>query len=214
MFEYFRRDLNRYWMLDSSDGKPGVVEKLRILLHAPQIQSIAIFRFGSWIHRNVKPAPLRIPLKIAYHLLEKTNHALWGIHIDEGADIGPGFYIGHAGDLLIGAVKIGEDCNISSHTRMGRRTDGQGGGVPTIGDRVFVGAGSILFGPIHVGSGATIGPLTVVGRNVPPKTIVAGNPMQVMRRDWDNTVQIYGNHPPPGVGGAPPEENAPEGNTG
>lgn len=209
MFEYFRRDLDRYWTLDSADGRPGIVEKLRIMLHAPQIQSIAVYRFGNWVHRNVKAKAARLPLKIAYHLLEKTTQALWGIHIDEGADIGPGFYIGHPGDLFIGPVKMGEDCNISAHARMGRRTDGRGGGgAPTLGDRVYVGVGAILFGPIHVGSGATIGPLTVVGRNVAPRSMVSGNPMQVLRKDWDNTQQIYGAMPPvidePTTPGDPP----------
>lgn len=212
MFDNFRRDLQRYWSLDSKDGNPGLVEKLRILLHAPQVQSIALYRFGNWISKNVKPKPIRLPLKIAYHLLEKTNHALWGIHIDEGAEIGSGFYIGHVGDLLIGPVKIGEDCNISAHCRMGRRTDGLGGGTPTIGDRVYIGSGAILFGPIHIGAGATIGPLTVVGRNVAPRSMVSGNPMQVVRKDWDNSTQIYGPRPPPWVhptrsqdGGSAPE---------
>lgn len=211
MFENFRRDLQRYWSLDSNDGNPGLVEKLRILLHAPQIQSIALYRFGNWVTKNVKPKPIRIPLKLAYHVLEKTTHALWGIHIDEGAEIGPGLYIGHAGDLMIGPVKMGKDCNVASHSRMGRRTDGNAVGTPTIGDRVYIGSGAILFGPIHVGSGSTVGPLTVVGRNIAPRTMVSGNPMQVVRKDWDNTQQIYGHHPPPWIKPPQNQEPLPEG---
>ncbi len=197
MFERFKRDLARYFELDSADGRPGLREKVRIVFDAPQLHAIAAYRFGSWVNEHVSSRTLRAPLKLAYHVLDKTAHVMWGIHIDEGADIGPGLYIGHPGDLLIGPVKMGEDCNLSVQTIIGRRTDGRGsGGTPTIGDRVWIGAGSMVFGDIQIGSGATVGPLTVVGRNVAPHTLVIGNPMQVLRRDWDNTHQIYGTGDP------------------
>ncbi len=201
MFESFRRDLGRYWALDSKDGKPGIIEKLRILFHSPQVQAIAVYRFGSWVHKNVKPKPARIPLKVIYHLAEKTTHAMWGIHIDEGAEIGGGFYIGHAGDIMIGPVIMGQDCNCSTQVKLGKRSDYKGTmGVPKIGDRVYIGSGAIIFGGIEIGAGATIGPLTVVGRNVAPKSMVLGNPMKVMKQDWDNTHQIYGLGPVPDTG--------------
>lgn len=193
MFERFKRDLGRYFALDSADGHPTLREKVRIVFDAPQLQAIAAYRFGSWVNRNVRSKVAKVPLKIAYHAMDKAAHALWGIHIDEGADIGGGLYIGHPGDVLIGPVKMGEDCNITNQVILGRRSDGRGkGGTPTIGDRVWIGTGSMLFGDIEVGSGATIGPLTVVGRNVAPHSLVMGNPMQVLRRDWDNSHQIYG----------------------
>ncbi len=171
-------------------------EKLRVLFHAPQVQAIAVYRFGHWTNENVTSTALRVPLKIAYHVADKAVHALWGVHIDEGADIGGGLYIGHPGDLLIGPVKMGEDCNLSSNTIIGRRTDGAGAGTPTLGDRVWIGSGCVVFGRIVIGEGATIAPLTVVGRNVPPRALVVGNPMQVLKRDHDNTHQIYGKAKP------------------
>jgi serine O-acetyltransferase len=195
MFERFRRDLERFFELDSEDGRPSLAEKIRIVFHAPQIQAIAAYRFGHWVNQRVPSKALRAPLKAVYHVLDKAALALWGIHIDEGADIGAGLYIGHPGDLLIGPVKMGRDCNVSCNTLIGRRTDGQAAGLPTIGDRVWIGAGSVVFGNIVVGSGSTVGPLTVVGRNVSPRSLVVGNPMQVMRRDYDNTLQIYGKVP-------------------
>lgn len=198
MFERFRRDLQRLFELDGPEGRrASLTDKLRVLFHSPQIQAIAVYRFGHWVNENVKPKPLKLPLKVLYHTLDKTTHALWGIHIDERADIGGGLYIGHPGDLLIGPVKIGTDCNVSCNTIIGRRTDGHGAGLPTIGDRVWIGAGTIVFGNIVIGSGATVAPLTLVGRNVPPRTLVNGNPMQVMKRDYDNTQQIYGKAGPP-----------------
>ena len=205
MFERLRRDLQRLFELDGPEGRrPTLTEKLRVLFHSPQFQAIAVYRFGHWVNANVKSKPLKLPLKVVYHTLDKTMHALWGVHIDEGADIGGGFYIGHPGGIYIGPVKIGSDCNVTINTLIGRRTDGHGSGLPTIGDRVWLGANTVVFGNIVIGSGATVAPLTVVGRNVPPRSIVLGNPMQVMKRDYDNSHQVYGKPAPaPSTGKLP-----------
>jgi len=209
MFERFRRDLARYFTLDSADGNPGLREKVTIVLHAPQLQAIAAHRFGRWVDENVESRALRAPLRVAWHAMDKTARVLLGIRIHEHADIGGGLYIGHPGDLLIGPVKMGEDCNVSHHVVLGRRTDGRGaGGAPVLGDRVWIGTGALLYGAIEVGTGATVCPLTVVGRNVGPRSMVIGNPMQVLRRDYDNTNQIYGGAPGeralPSTGSTPP----------
>jgi serine acetyltransferase len=71
------------------------------------------------------------------------------------------------------------------------RSDGTPG-IPTLGDRVWIGTGSVLFGPVTVGDGATVGPLTVVGRNVPPRALVMGNPMRVVQIEYDNSPEIQG----------------------
>lgn len=214
MFDRLRRDVARYFELESKDGHPGLLEKARIMVQSKQLHAQAVYRFGSWVNQNVTARPLRLPLKAVYHVLESTTHALWGIHIDDGADIGGGLYIGHSGGVLIGPAKLGEDCNIGHNVTIGRRSDGQGtGGCPTIGDGVWIGVGSVVFGAITVGDGASIAPLTVVGRNVAPRALVAGSPMQVLRSSYDNSAQIHGAHPktqpPPPHDG--PASSAPRG---
>jgi serine O-acetyltransferase len=161
---------------------------------------VVLYRFGSWTYRHVGFKPLRILLKLAYVVLEKIGVMLWGIHIHPMADIGPGLYIGHWGGVLIGPVKMGADCNIAHQVTIGLRADGTSG-LPVLGDRVWVGVGSVIFGAIHIGDGVTIGPLTVVSRNLPPRVLVIGNPMRVLRRDYDNRAQIYGTP----RAGSPPE---------
>src|SRR5262249_21975455 len=156
MFERIRRDIERYFLLDSRDGKPGLREKARILFEAHGLQAIAVYRFGSWINREIKAKPLFWPLKFAYRVLDKATLIMWGMHINESADIGGGLYIPHPGPLLIGPVRMGIDCNVSTNVTMGLRSDGNGApGLPTIGDRVWIGPGSILFGGIVVGDGAS-----------------------------------------------------------
>lgn len=49
-----------------------------------------------------------------------------------------------------------------------------------IGDRVTVGTGSILLGPITIGDDAVIGAGSVVVKDVPPGAVVAGSPARVI----------------------------------
>ncbi|NUP05705.1 MAG: serine acetyltransferase [Polyangiaceae bacterium] len=193
LFSRFGKDVERYYELDSRDGHPTMREKAGIWVRSPQLQAVAVFRFGVWVNANVHRWLLRFPLRVLYRFLNLLTFALWGVHIDDGADIGGGLYIGHPGGVLIGPVKMGSNCNVGNNVTIGRRSDGRGsGGTPTIGDSVWIGTGSVIFGGITVGDGVSIAPLTVVGRNIPPQALVAGNPMKVLRERYDNTIQIHG----------------------
>ncbi len=50
-----------------------------------------------------------------------------------------------------------------------------------IGDRVTIGAGAIVLGPITVGDDAVIGAGAVVVDDVPDGAVVVGNPARVVR---------------------------------
>jgi serine O-acetyltransferase len=55
---------------------------------------------------------------------------------------------------------------------------------PTLGDRVFVGTGATLLGPIQVGDGAKIGANSFLRmRDVPPGVTAAGSPARLVKRD-------------------------------
>jgi serine O-acetyltransferase len=124
-------------------------------------------------------------------VLQRIGVILWGIYIHVRAEIDGGLHVSHFGGVIIGPIKMGKDCNIAHGVTIGKRAGGNPG-VPTIGDRVWIGCGSVVFGGITIGDGATIGPLTVVGRNLQPRVLVTGNPMRIVRRDYDNSAEIYG----------------------
>ena len=185
-----RRDAARYFALDSRNGKPSLFEKIRIFCDSPGFQTTVVYRFGAWANR-IRFRPFRIPFKVLHYILQKLCIIFWGIYIDEGARIGPGLYIGHFGGVILGPIEMGRDCNVAHQVTIGRRVDGVPG-VPVIGDRVWIGVGSVIFGNVRIGDGVTIGPYTVVSRSLPAKLMVIGSPMRVLRKDYDNTESIYG----------------------
>lgn len=51
----------------------------------------------------------------------------------------------------------------------------------SIGDDVFIGMNSIILKGVTIGDGSVVGAGSVVSQDVPPRTIVAGNPARVVR---------------------------------
>jgi serine O-acetyltransferase len=190
MFDLLRQDFARYLALDFD--KPTLANRVRVAL-SPQFQLTANYRFGRWLRSRIRNRAARLPFAATHLAVEKVIHTVWGMYISCKADIGGGLYIGHPGLLLVGPCKMGEDCSITCNTFIGKRTDGaHAQAVPIIGSRVWIGTGAVVFGAISIGDGTTIGPLTVVGRNLGPCTLAIGNPMKIINTHHDNTKQIYG----------------------
>lgn len=52
----------------------------------------------------------------------------------------------------------------------------------TLEDGVWIGAGAIILAGVTIGANSVVGAGSVVTRNVPPNTLVAGNPARVLRQ--------------------------------
>jgi acetyltransferase-like isoleucine patch superfamily enzyme len=53
----------------------------------------------------------------------------------------------------------------------------------TIGSHVWIGAGATILKGVTIGDNAIVGAGSVVTRDVPPNTIVAGNPARIIREN-------------------------------
>lgn len=88
---------------------------------------------------------------------------------------GPGLRINHYGNIIINpGVRIGEWCDIHQGVNIG--TDFSGG-VPELGDNVWIGPGAKLYGDIVIGNKCAIGANAVVNKSFPEEGItIAGVP--------------------------------------
>ena len=59
-------------------------------------------------------------------------------------------------------------------------------GDTVIGNDVWIGQNATILPGIHIGDGAIIGANSVVSKNIEPYTIVAGNPIRVIRKRFDD----------------------------
>lgn len=58
-------------------------------------------------------------------------------------------------------------------------------GDTVVGNDVWIGQNATILPGVHIGDGAIIGMNSVVSRDVPPYTIVAGNPVREIRKRFD-----------------------------
>ncbi|GAA4471171.1 serine acetyltransferase [Rhodococcus olei] len=88
----------------------------------------------------------------------------------EADRIGPALFIQHGVATIVTAESIGSHCWINQQVTIGHNARGR----PTIGDRVRVGAGAVVLGPITLNDGATVGAnATVVHDVAAGDTVVA-----------------------------------------
>ncbi len=114
-------------------------------------------------------------------LLSHVARFLTGIEIHPGATIGRRFFIDHGMGVVIGeTAEIGDDVTLYHGVTLGGTSWKEGKRHPTLGNRVVVGAGAKILGPILVGDGAKIGSNAVVVKNVPAGATAAGIPARIL----------------------------------
>ena len=140
-----------------------------------------VYRVSHAAVSGARPAFLRAPLRIVATLAQKLMEILTGICIPAKCEIGEGLYIGHYGGIILPRHgRIGHNCSFAQNSTIGVAGTGPQRGAPTIGNRVFVGAHSVVVGKITIGEDAMICAGSIVTRSVPPRAVVMGNPARVV----------------------------------
>ena len=133
-------------------------------------------------------------------LRELLDHVGAGAHFEPtfrcefgyNISVGEGFYANFDAVMLDGArITIGDHVLLGPHVGIytanhaidpGERIAGACYAKPvTIGDAVWVGGGVTIGAGVTIGDGAIVGSGSVVTRDVPARTIAAGNPARVLR---------------------------------
>ena len=106
----------------------------------------------------------------------------YGFQIPSITPIGGGFFIGHFGSIVVSVnASIGKNCNIAHGCTLGAAR-GKNEGAPQIKDFVWIGTGAVLVGNIQVGPNVMIAPNAFVNFDVPPHSIVIGNPGKIISK--------------------------------
>lgn len=106
---------------------------------------------------------------------------LTNVDIHPGATIGQRLFIDHGAGVVIGeTAEIGNDVTLYHGVTLGGTSWNKGKRHPSLGDRVLVGAGAKILGPVMIESDARVGANSVVVRDVPEGCTVVGIPGRIV----------------------------------
>ena len=175
MNKSFKKDLYRYY----GDAGESLAQRV---LRPPELRYIALFR-------KANECKFR-PLKLYYTVRLKLMSYRTNIQIPARTEIGEGFYIGHSGRVIINPeAKLGKNMNISTGVVIGYENRGKRKGVPKFEGNCWIGANAVVVGNITIGEDVLIAPLAFVNFDVPPHSVVIGNPAKIVHKE--NATEEY-----------------------
>jgi serine O-acetyltransferase len=169
-FMFLRETIRAYRERD-----PAARSDLEVLLCYPGLHA------ALW-HR-VAHALWRHKLYLFGRFVSHLGRFLTGIEIHPGAQLGRRLVIDHGMGVVIGeTAEIGDDCYFYHQVTLGGTSVAKGKRHPTVGNRVIIGAGAKVLGPITLGDDARVGANAVVVQPVPAGTTVVGVPARPVER--------------------------------
>lgn len=171
---------------------PAAKSTLEVITCYPGLHAIWMHRISHflWTHK------LFFLARFSSHI----GRFLTGVEIHPGARIGKRFFIDHGMGVVIGeTAEVGDDVLMYMGTVLGGTSLDKVKRHPTVEDRVVIGAGSIILGPITIGNGSKIGAGSVVVRSVPAGATVVGVPGRIAEPECPatGTDLNYANLPDP-----------------
>lgn len=157
------------------DRDPAARSTLEVVLCYPGVHA-------RWAHR-ISHRLWQAEHRLAARFVSAVARMATGADIHPGARLGEGLFIDHCTGLVIGeTAEVGEDVTLYHGVTLGGTSLERGKRHPTLGDRVTVGAGAKILGPIEIGDDTRIGANAVVVRPVPANSVVVGVPGQAIAR--------------------------------
>lgn len=177
----FIEDLKNYRAY-SYPGSSLPVVMLRVAIAHPAFLALALYRFGNWGHRMKVPVLSHLIL-LVFWILFPFVRLLTGVQILPRTSIAPGLALLHYGPTIIHPNStIGAGCVIFHCVSLAADVDHS---APTLGDRVQIGTGAVVFGRTKVGDDAMIGAGAVVTKDIPANSIAGGVPAKIIKSQAD-----------------------------
>lgn len=152
---------------------PAAKSVVEIALLYPGPKAVLLHRGAHFLYES--------GLYFLARLVAELNRMLTGIEIHPGAQVGRRLVIDHGMGVVIGeTAEIGDDCVIFHGVTLGGVKFDPIKRHPTVGNRVMIGTGAKVLGPIHLGDGSRIGANAVITKDVPAGMTAVGNPMKIL----------------------------------
>lgn len=171
MFENLRADLDRALrQARPPEWKPTLKHRAEVLFrHATW--PVFAYRYSRACQR-VRIPVLRQLLLVSGLIFRKVVELFTSVHIDAGAEIGPGFVVHSVYAINLGRVKIGKNFTIGSGVMIAHACRG-------IGDNVYFAAGAKLVGDAKIGSNVVVAANSLVLTDVRDNLMVMGVPARI-----------------------------------
>jgi serine O-acetyltransferase len=160
----FRADLAAVY-----DRDPACSRYIEPLLYFKGFHALVTHRFA---HELLKQGRRDFAL-----YLQSQSSRIFAVDINPAARIGIGIMLDHGTGIVIGeTAAVGDNCSILQGATLGGTGKETGDRHPKIGNYVLISVGAKVLGNIKVGDCSRVGAGSVVLKDVPPRTTVAGVP--------------------------------------
>lgn len=168
MFSRIREDIKSVF-----DRDPAARNKLEVLFNYPGLHAV-------WIHR-ISNKLWRMRLNWLARFVSNISRFITGIEIHPGAILGRRVFIDHGMGVVIGETAIlGDDVTLYHGVTLGGTSWKAGQRHPTLANKVVIGAGAKVLGPIQIGENARVGSNSVVIKDVPDNATCIGVPGRII----------------------------------
>lgn len=141
----------------------------RLFWSEPQNRTLAFYRWSE--------AARLLPFRVLFGRLYLRSSRRTGLEILT-PELGGGVIMPHWGRIILNARSIGSDLYVFHNVTIG---NDYSSGCPVIGSDVFIGTGASVLGGITIGDHVVIAAGSVVVKDVPACSLVAGNPARVAK---------------------------------
>ena len=122
---------------------PAARNKFEVFVTYPGVHAVWNYRISHWLWSH--------NMKLIARILSNRARRRTGIEIHPAAKIGRRFFIDHGIGVVIGETTvIGDDVMLYHNVTLGARKFATGKRHPTIGNRVTIGAGAKILGPVNI----------------------------------------------------------------
>ena len=171
------------------DKDPAAKNVFEVLLYQ-SFHAVLLHRLAHRLYRAGVP--------ILPRLISQMGRLITGgIEIHPGAKIGRRFFIDHGSGVVIGeTAEIGDDVMLYHQVTLGATgwwkdlKNGRKRRHPIVQDRVTIGVGASVLGPVTIGHDSKIGAMSLVFEDVPPQSVVIARPGSYLVKEGKRVTDV------------------------